>query len=124
MILRVQWGQETCLGVIGGRWGVRGSKGAPGDLMGLSGWFEESSDDSWGICLYISDPNFSCGLTDGETDYNTGVFHEALVDLKRIPRCSYVFPMPFCPPFHFVGLGIQVWELPGFCKKPRTGATM
>ena len=50
--------------------------------MGLSGWFEESSDDSWGICLYISDPNFSCGLTDGETDYNTGVFHEALVDLK------------------------------------------
>ena len=30
------------------------------------------------ISLYICDPNFSCGLTDGLTK----VFHEALADLK------------------------------------------
>ena len=30
------------------------------------------------MCLYISDPEFSCGLTDGLTE----VFHEALADLK------------------------------------------
>ena len=52
MILRVQWGQETCLGVIGGRWGggglgVPGGQGGHlGDPMGPSGWFDESSDDS------------------------------------------------------------------------------
>ena len=34
------------------------------------------------ICLYISDPNFSCGLTDGLTE----VFQEALADLKI--RCK------------------------------------
>ena len=32
------------------------------------------------ISLYICDPNFSCGLTDGLTK----VFHEALADLKNI----------------------------------------
>ena len=32
----------------------------------------------WHICLYVSDPDFSCGQTDGLTE----VFHEALADLK------------------------------------------
>ena len=50
MILRVQWSQETCLGVIGGPWGGLGAPGGQGghlgDPMRPSGWFDESSDDS------------------------------------------------------------------------------
>ena len=34
------------------------------------------------MCLYISDPDFSCVCTDGITKYLTEVFHEALADLK------------------------------------------
>ena len=36
------------------------------------------------ICLYLSDPIFSCGRTNGRTDGLTEVFHEALADLKMI----------------------------------------
>ena len=58
VIFRVQWGQETCLGVPGGQ-GDGGSQGGQGgqlgDPMGPSGWFDESPDDSWTInaCMYI-----------------------------------------------------------------------
>ena len=88
VILRVQWGQETCLRVIGGRWGgAGGPRGSRGTSRGSHGairlvwwvfrWFMGH------ISLYICDPNFSCGLTDGRTDGLTEVFHEALADLKN-----------------------------------------
>ena len=83
VIWRVQWGQETCFGVIGGRWGGPGGpRGSRGAFRGSHGairlvwwvfrWFMRH------IHLYIYDPNFSCGLTNGRTE----VFHEALADLK------------------------------------------
>ena len=34
------------------------------DFLTPSGWFDETSDYSWHVCLYISDPDFSCGRKD------------------------------------------------------------
>ena len=73
VIWRVQWGQETCFGVIGGRWGGPGGpRGSRGAFRGSHGairlvwwffrWFMRH------ISLYICDPNFSCGRTDGLTN--------------------------------------------------------
>ena len=62
VILRIQWRPTDeefnedkrpvleSLGVDGGGLGVPGGQGEHlGDPMGPSGWFDESSDDSWGI---------------------------------------------------------------------------
>ena len=48
----VDWGSQ---GVLGGQGGHLG------DPLGPSGWFDESSDDSFmkHICLYTSDPDIS-----------------------------------------------------------------
>ena len=73
--LKSRWGdlkssmsQETCLRVIGGWWGGPGGpRGSRGTSRGAHGaislvwwvfrWFMGH------ICLYICDPNFSCGRT-------------------------------------------------------------
>ena len=82
-IFRVQWGQETCLGVPGGRLGgpggTRGSRGASWGshgAIGLVSWV------SWlfmrHICLYTGVQIFSAYGRAGSPE----VVQEALADLK------------------------------------------
>ena len=84
VIFRVQWGQETCLGVPGGRLGgpggTRGSRGASWGshgAIGLVSWV------SWlfmrHICLYTGVQIFSAYGRAGSPE----VVQEALADLKR-----------------------------------------
>ena len=82
-LFRAHWGS------MGGRRGPRGLRGASRGSHGAIGlvwwvfrWFIRH------ICLYICDPNFSCGRTNGRTDGRTEVFHEALAALVMF---NYVF---------------------------------
>ena len=71
----VDWGSQ---GVLGGQGGHLG------DPLGPSGWFDESSDDSWGI--YASIKVIQVFLANKHTYKRTEVFREALnlADLKIV----------------------------------------
>ena len=69
---------EGILGGQGGIWGI--PWGIRVGLMSLLMIHDEAYNIClvMNICLYISDPDFSCGRMDGQAE----VFHEALTDLK------------------------------------------